>query len=46
MGRRMNGHFSKEERQMANSNMKILSITNYQRDTIKPTVRYASHSSE
>ena len=40
MGRRTNGHFSKEERQMANSNMKILSITNHQRDTIKTTVRY------
>ena len=40
MGRRTNGHFSKEERQMANSNMKILSITNHQRDTIKTTGRY------
>ena len=40
MCRRTNGHFSKEERQMANSNMKILSITNHQKNTIKTTVRY------
>ena len=35
-----NGHFFKEDMQMAKNHMKMLNITNYQRNAIKTTPRY------